>query len=546
MEHNQNIHAARALLQRALRYCNQSHKLWSQYFDLELWSAVRALERQRILGLEVDTAVLSGAPAVVFKHAIRNVPDVVFACTLHEAALRMMGCVANELECLMEKEYGSDAYLREYLIRVRVQLSLEASADGNIDSEKALTICSNAVDKCLDSLRQLDENVIELGDRDSIMCGVLCSTLSSVSEFLATQTLPESFDPSSDEDRVGKKRRVINTNESAVCLLVANLMNVSELLLAIQLRAHADGTQLVAESRCIEGRIKVRMLLESLGHPFACSKTLTLRELNEWIRSSGSSLRRLQSSATGKSASSGNSVSSQSSPLTAWIETIELSRRMLTELLQLCLIEGCEQPTKKKAHTSNASTDRLDVNNTADLLKLLLEHADLLVTSEMGANTVKHTLDLLLSLRGFDFVEDSIKQLVLLKHFPGNGAFTRVHFMTELAKQSASNENSLGNSRFQKTVAWLLKQVDQRPSLFFDTNLTSFYEYILQYILFILHPSKDSSMNSRDTRTFAVTIAERAVAKYHDNRHLWQAFQDIERVCGHNDKAQHLLWRSKV
>ena len=41
IETNNNIHAARTLLQRALRVNKQSQQLWRRYFELELWAALR-------------------------------------------------------------------------------------------------------------------------------------------------------------------------------------------------------------------------------------------------------------------------------------------------------------------------------------------------------------------------------------------------------------------------------------------------------------------------------------------------------------------------
>jgi hypothetical protein len=161
-----------------------------------------------VLGLEVDAAVLSGAPAVVFKHALKNVPDVAFACTLHEAAVRVMGSAANTLERLMEQEYANNMYLREYLIRLRVQLVLEAHCASSVNeaddggNNAILATCSSAFAACLDSLQQL-KGSDGADNCDFIASIALRSTLRAVSNFLAANAQPGSLQ--TEEGHIGKK-----------------------------------------------------------------------------------------------------------------------------------------------------------------------------------------------------------------------------------------------------------------------------------------------------------------------------------------------------
>ena len=508
---------------------------------------------------------------MVFKHALKNVPDVTFACILHEAAVRVMGSAANALERLMEQEYGSDVRLREYLVRLRVQLVLEAHPDNcNADEDNAvLTTCSRAFATCLDSLQQQLNDSDGATDCDYVTSVILRSTLHTVSDFLAAHATTQSgpFKKRTDEGHTSKKRRTID--ESAVKLLVADLVGVSGRLLEIQLRAQTGGTlQTTTESRCIEGRVLVRILLESLDQPSACATNITMQAWAEWVRRSGSSLRKLQAGAQTKATKDPSSAPSSSQPntLTAWTDTVEASRKMLVQLMQLSLIEGTRVKSGvESAATTGQGQGRLTIHDTTTSLFLLLEYADLLVMTALGADTVRQALDLLLSLRGFDSsIEGVIKKLVLLKHFPdhGNSSFGRVYYMTQLAQLSTSFSSEItakGDKHdgfvssivsFQGTVTWLLQQVDQRPALFFDVDLTPFYEYSLQYMLLVLGTRSSEASSPADSlrgvAAFAVSVAERAVAKYRDNQNLWRVFQDIERVCGRHSQAQHLQWRSKV
>ena len=94
VEVNSNVHACRVLLQRALRVNRASEVLWMRYFQLELWSTLRLLERKRVLGvtdtdsIESDNASTVAAPSfnpklavplVVYRHAVSAIPSLDFA-----------------------------------------------------------------------------------------------------------------------------------------------------------------------------------------------------------------------------------------------------------------------------------------------------------------------------------------------------------------------------------------------------------------------------------------------------------------------------------
>ena len=97
LENNGNAHAARVLLQRGIRSNKGSSELWSRYFDLELWSALRVTERKKILDIgDEDEAAdfVEAAPLVVFKHAIDSLhegkaSEGSTSKTIHPALLQM-------------------------------------------------------------------------------------------------------------------------------------------------------------------------------------------------------------------------------------------------------------------------------------------------------------------------------------------------------------------------------------------------------------------------------------------------------------------------
>ena len=124
LDHNNNIHAARVLFQRSLRYNPTNKLLWARYFDLELWNTVRVLERQRLLTIEVDSSLLEGAPVVVFKHALLAIPDAEFACELHQSSVQILGYTANIMEAMIIEQFGLTDEVLSYFVNTRVSLRL--------------------------------------------------------------------------------------------------------------------------------------------------------------------------------------------------------------------------------------------------------------------------------------------------------------------------------------------------------------------------------------------------------------------------------------
>jgi hypothetical protein len=76
LENKQNFLGARIFMQRALRFNSKNPKLWSKYFEIELWNVLRFQERQQILmkGEPIDKETkdtLEKPLFVVFQHACK-------------------------------------------------------------------------------------------------------------------------------------------------------------------------------------------------------------------------------------------------------------------------------------------------------------------------------------------------------------------------------------------------------------------------------------------------------------------------------------------
>jgi hypothetical protein len=132
LNENNNVHAARVLLQTALRANKTSKKLWSRYFDLELWNAAKINQRQEVLknmkiekGIEVKTSKedeeadqqgLIAAPSVVFKHALQAVPDSDLACQMHASCLEVSEPLSATVEEHIKSTFGADHKMWRYLL----------------------------------------------------------------------------------------------------------------------------------------------------------------------------------------------------------------------------------------------------------------------------------------------------------------------------------------------------------------------------------------------------------------------------------------------
>jgi hypothetical protein len=115
LEANSNVHSARVTLQRALRAIPASAKLWLRYFELELWNALRATERQKVLEIQEDYEALQGAPMVVFRHALAAVTDIRAILEIYAACETVGGDFAQSMKQILIEKYGHRVEVWEYL-----------------------------------------------------------------------------------------------------------------------------------------------------------------------------------------------------------------------------------------------------------------------------------------------------------------------------------------------------------------------------------------------------------------------------------------------
>ena len=161
LEENNNVHAARVLLQTALRANKTSQKMWCKYFELELWNASRINQRKEVLKKtdkkkkgdnldamvdedkdrareeedEADQLGLIAAPGVVIKHALQAVPCVDLACAMHTVCVDVSEPLATSIESLMKKQFGHEVATWKHLF---VQALGSSKGGRNGKSQSAL------------------------------------------------------------------------------------------------------------------------------------------------------------------------------------------------------------------------------------------------------------------------------------------------------------------------------------------------------------------------------------------------------------------------
>ncbi|XP_060592265.1 U3 small nucleolar RNA-associated protein 6 homolog [Ruditapes philippinarum] len=144
-EENNNADTARSMLQRALRFNEESKKLWLEYYRFELMFAEKMRKRRELLGDtleeedEVSDATLQGlAATVVYTNAMQTIPDDVHfllsflpICQLFDFTKDQEESIVEQLrEHYTDKPIAWDALARRCLGRIN-----QENASGGEDSE---------------------------------------------------------------------------------------------------------------------------------------------------------------------------------------------------------------------------------------------------------------------------------------------------------------------------------------------------------------------------------------------------------------------------
>ena len=196
LDENNNVHAARVLLQTALRANKKSKKLWSRYFDLELWNATKIFQRQEILkdkkadankdadvnkigavsDDEDDQLGLIAAPGVVFKHAIQAMNDAELACEMHRSSMQVSEPLAKSLEEQLKERFGAQPIVwRHFLDLVSNMEGAAASKEVHEEeagSKRRRTGADRASSACLSQCMAANALLREFLDSEAAASGL--------------------------------------------------------------------------------------------------------------------------------------------------------------------------------------------------------------------------------------------------------------------------------------------------------------------------------------------------------------------------------------
>jgi hypothetical protein len=232
LEVNANTHAARVLLQRGLRVNDSSRTLWRRYFELELWNALRVVERQNALKKNsgASEAADEDSPltivSVVFKHAINSIKVLEFGFELYGVVLESANAaVIEEVDTIMKAAFADDPNFWMQLIVIHTDVILGGANDtvtdtpdenvngAAVDRKRRLEATGeNVLPACTAALRTMHELLLQSKAAENSesyfagCCTIVAGRLEAVMSTLSNMnSLPTTPLPSADSTTPGKK-----------------------------------------------------------------------------------------------------------------------------------------------------------------------------------------------------------------------------------------------------------------------------------------------------------------------------------------------------
>ena len=195
-------------MQRSIRFNPMSEVLWSYYFDVECFNNLKLVQRQAFLNIEIDYSLLDTTSVIVFKHAIRAIPTIEFACKLYQSSLMILGggYTSNILEIIMMDRFGHDniALIKNILL-LKLNTALTRQNDNidtnnNNDSKNSnnsknistITTCIDALTRVLDICSQFTTTTTTTNNNDNnTATHTTTDTITSLSTSLSTNTVTD-------------------------------------------------------------------------------------------------------------------------------------------------------------------------------------------------------------------------------------------------------------------------------------------------------------------------------------------------------------------
>ncbi len=568
LEVNCNAHAARVILQRAIRVNKSSKTVWLRYFELELWNALRVVERQRASGLEVTSEVVEeGAPLVVFRHALDalsgRVEDVL---ELHAACEGVAPALSESLEEELKARCGVDPKLWEHLVRVHVDRALRPQADvqqgdqtAHLEKatvEQAVELVTAAVTACIGLLTESAVSMAQFTDEEDrplplsaehLAMGMraISSTLMRCGQVAAYALSPVKSGSNSDSRPAKKAKRSsaqvpaaeepdegvegVVALEDALHSGVTVSDRTRKTLVALKapvvavLRQLVEFSDLVAAQQDLALRTALTFQLHAVRHQawllaslvhlpasvLGDEGALSVDSLADIVAQSGPAVARLAAVGAASKAEVAAATSS-------WATTVALLSRSL-------------------------SAERLE-----DLSEQLVDSAPLLASCDEGE---RFLMGLVLAVRS------STGERVLRSVVAGPlDSASRGQWCTAYLRFALSSSGDL--CALRAAFKWLMDCMHSRPHLFAGANLEGVFALLVDAELAAVGvsigsfgtDSGDGDHSEESQRAAFLSVrdaAEKAVGMCAGGAAapFWEVLEGVERRLGHHAAANHIAWK---
>ena len=542
LEYNGNGHAARILLQRSLRSNKTSKKLWLYYFELELWSSTRILERQRILGLDIDNnIIINGAPAVVLRHAIKAIKDIDYACDLHRICSRSSSDLTKQLVIDLLNIYKEEPKLYEYLcdhISDSI-LKIEINDDGNINKKRkrnnisaidVIEKCQLAVNECAELLQHAK---LYLNELTFLLISSKCIDRISFKINVSIGSITEQY-----LSIPSKKSRTLNTIDD-ISLTIRHFYKALHELYEFLLNIDESNSKLDIETIPIlcYGAIsqhRLWLLLECIPSPsnIQLLSTQSISSMIEFITLISNKLSSLIKNPLNISLNKKNDRTDDETNESK-ISKMEIVVDSWAAMIDMVL----------DSITSKNIVD--DDSNLILVAKAAICGACTVVNYKSGDRIIKKCLEIL-SNNQKDIVITTLQNIVTSVNVD---SYQRGHWCVKFIRyQIQENGNDMKVS-IKPSFDWIQKNViSSLPQLTISTSLLPFYEIVLKSVMNLFRESIKENIKSvynLELYTFAKNIAECSVKACPNTIIFWKFYEEIERSIGNHELANNIIHRQK-
>ena len=582
LEANSNVHSARITLQRSLRANPSSKKLWLRYFELELWNALRATERQKALEIQEDYEVLQGAPMVVFNHALLALPDIQSVLEVYSACETVGGDFAEKMREILIAKYGHKQEVWQHFAETAVTHMNSAATTTPEQSDRAEEQEEGQ------SKRKFSETHTEKESRASTVVLAIAESLEKTVSVLSQGSTHEITEAAITTGAGILTTSTASTTSNspytsmAVQVLLQAITQAREVLgeveaSSLQQLFHQVDSERVGTTPGKKRKAKktdetattsgsstaVTRLIAALTDVLTLRKTLcdkeTDRVTSQLLPSTLTSLSnalRFQVGALCQSLLQGaadltSELTCQTLTAVQLADWIESTVSVLTKCVKRDF-RYHQQTTSAKNTEISASvdawcvpllsllTDGLDMLDDVDrvhtLLSTLLSSVTALVVTSMGSDAVKrilvsvhHTADETLAATALTALQSIIADTHTLISSEQRCTWC-VFYFSHILYNPTDRFIALSDG-----YKYIQSVISSKPHLFHSTDLSNVYEYVLEEAVEL--------PESADVLLFRQNVAEKALVMCPSVAQFWTELEETQQKRGELKAATHTRWR---